>query len=323
MALGKKLNNLLGDYFGDETVSLAPQTNTESQHPESAWIREIPIHSIEVSAFQTRKKFDFEKIQALAQSIKQHGLIHPIIVLQQKKTESTEEKYIVLAGERRLRATKLLDQPTILAIVKTEDQLSVADQAMITAAENLQREDLNPIELAKTFEMLITTQETDENSLADMVGKSVQYIKNYLRLLTLPVEIQKMLIDDELSEGQARQLVPLPPESQLPLAQLIVEKRLTVKEITALLKEQQSIQSTQTESLPNTELETDHSVLQPNTPTRFSSAYKHNLPVEVIKKADKLAQIFPNSTLKCVGDENYGKIVITWKKTDQGETPAS
>jgi len=295
MALGKNLNNLLGDYFGNQEVNLSPELQeSQKAEPESLLsLQEIDLTQIDISPFQTRKKFDIEKIKALSQSIEENGLVHPITVLQ-KSNPDDEKKYILLAGERRLRAVKLLGLQTIPAVIRRQLDLSEENQATFTAIENLHREDLNPIELAHTFEILMHAKTVSEEGLAQFLGKSAQYIKNYLRLLTLDGMLQKMLTDGELTEGQARYLVPLSPEMQRKIATIIVAKKLTVKEIIALIAE---------ENKPKEEI-----AKIPQT------SKNHNLPLEIIQKVDKIAQLFSNSKMQCLGDENQGKIVISWKK---------
>jgi ParB family chromosome partitioning protein len=296
MPLGKSLGNLLGDYFGDEAITLNQlEPDQNIQFDEHTQMVRVPIESIKLNPFQTRTQFDFEKIQTLAQSIKQNGLIHPIVVLRRTQTvienePATAPTYMLLAGERRLRATKILEWSHIWAVVKDEANLSSAQQAMITAMENLQREDLSPIELARTFEMLMKTQGINEEQLAQTMGNSTQHIKNYLRLLTLSLPVQQALLDRVIGEGQARHLVGLPETRQIDVLSVIIEKSLTVKEIIELLKKEAGTP----------------------TPIPVSKNLPHNLNPEVITRAQKLAEQFPKSKLKCTGDDKKGKIVISW-----------
>jgi ParB family chromosome partitioning protein len=291
MPLGKSLGNILGDYFGEETVRLNPSGDLSLG--ETTLVAKIPIKSIKLNPYQTRTQFDFEKIQSLAESIKKSGLIHPVVVLsrQIEKQGQIELEYTLLAGERRLRACKMLDFTEILAIIKPEESLDAKQQAMLTAVENLQREDLSPIELAKTFQMLMSTQNLDEAGLAETLGNSVQYVKNYLRLLTLSKPVQEALLDRQIGEGQARHLVGLSDEKQLELLELIIEKEMTVKEIQNYLK------------APTPQ------------PAPAVKSLIHNIRPEFVNKAQKLAELFPNSKLQCSGDEKAGKIVISWKNS--------
>ena len=198
MALGKNLGNLLGDYFGEysEEEPLLSETknfrqiNVQDTSQTAVFgdslIHSFPVDKITLNPYQTRTQFDFEKIQALAESIKTTGLLNPIIV------SKRGENYILLAGERRLRAVKLLGQTEILAIVKPDEQLTEADKVLISATENLQREDLTPIELACTYKSLLTVLQIDEKELAERLGVTAQYTKNYLRLLLFPEKSKKL-----------------------------------------------------------------------------------------------------------------------------------
>lgn len=290
MPLGKSLDNILGDYFGQTQISLQPVKNLSKI---DALIEEIDLSNIELSPYQTRTKFEASKIESLAKNIQEQGLIQPIIVLRKKFTDTTTPKFVLLAGERRLRAVKLLGQNTILAIVKAEETLSDKQQAMISAMENLQREDLNPIELAQTYKMLMLTQSLDEQNLATLLGNSLQYVKNYLKLLTLAIPVKEALINKLIGEGQARHLIGLAENEQVQYLALIIDKNLTVKEIADLLKKG----------------------LKP-IKMKVNSVF-HNLPSDVLLKADRFASSFPNSKLECKGDLTKGKIVISWNNNQK------
>ncbi|MBC7472199.1 MAG: ParB/RepB/Spo0J family partition protein [candidate division SR1 bacterium] len=298
MALGKSLGNILGDYFGDEVVNLN-ETN-ENQliatpvvitkvKISTGDIQNIAIKDIQLSPFQTRRNFDINKIQSLAKSIKETGLIHPVIVLQKTQANPTKaSEYILIAGERRLRACQYLGATEIMSLIKREEDLSDSQHAMLTAMENLEREDLNPIELANTFIMLMQTQVLDEKGLAELLKASVQYVKNYLRLLTLTEQVQDAIANGKIGEGQARQLVGLESDKQLEMLDLILQKDLTVREIIDILN---------------------------NKPLKEANKFiskNHNINPEYFRRAQKLATFFPNSKLKCLGDDEKGKIVISW-----------
>jgi len=278
MALGKSLGNILGDYFGEETVVLNGTPTLASQ---------ININDIDASKHQTRTVFDEQKIQTLAKSMDANGLIHPIVVLKKTVSAPGDTTFKLLVGERRLRAAKSLGWDTIIAIVRDEASLDEPRQALVTAMENLEREDLSPIELANTFKMLMKTQSIDESGLAQILNASVQYVKNYLRLLTLSQPVQDALLKRQIGEGQARHLVGLEPGHQVRLLKEIIDKDLTVKEVIALIK-------------------------QPETSTRPTQSIVHNLPSEVVHKAQTLASQFPKAKLQCKGDANKGQIVIKW-----------
>jgi ParB family transcriptional regulator, chromosome partitioning protein len=287
MALGKSLDNILGDYFGDEVVNLNEQKEAIVQ-VTTGNIRNLPIDDIQLSPFQTRRHFDEGKIQSLAKSIKETGLIHPVIVLQKTQEEGKKVEYILIAGERRLRACQSLGAKEILAMIKREADLSDSQHAMLTAMENLEREDLNAIELANTFIMLMQTQLLDEKGVAELLKMSTQYVKNYLRLLTLVDQVQDAIVMGKIGEGQARHLVGLEMDKQLEMLDLIIQKDLTVREITEILNKQ---------------------------PLKEANKFipkNHNINPEYFRRAQKLATFFPNSKLKCIGDDDKGKIVISW-----------
>jgi ParB family chromosome partitioning protein len=287
--LGKSLDNILDDYFGQTSVDLATNDDLMQTPQSSLNIQDIPVTQIKLSPYQTRTVFDQEKIQSLSQNIQEQGLIQPIIVIQKKVTSSTKREYVLLAGERRLRAIKLLKWDYIPALIKSEERLSEKQQAMLSAMENLQREDLSPIELSQTFRMLMLTQNINEQQLADMLGSSTQYVKNYLRLLTLSKNVKQALLDRKIGEGQARQLVTLDHDTQDKLLAKIIADELTVKEI-------------------------KQEILNLTKPTKIKiKTVGHNLPQEYIQRADRFASAFPNSKIKCSGDEKNGKIVISWK----------
>jgi len=291
--LGKSLGNILDDYFGQQAVSLEGEKNGTANAQTS--VEEININRIGLSSYQTRTNFESEKIDSLAENIKDHGLIHPIVVLRKKVTDSTEPSYVLLAGERRLRAVKKLGLDKILAVIKPEQELTERQQAMLSAMENLQREDLNPIELANTYKMLKLTQHIDDQKLADLLGNSLQYVRNYLHLLELPKAVQQALKDRKIGEGQARQLLPLEEDFQLVVLEEILKNDLTVKEIIALIKSKSE--------------KPEKEVIKLINPS-------HSLPVEIITKADKFASQFPNAKLKCSGNPKKGRIVISWEEKE-------
>ncbi len=287
MALGKSLGNILGDYFGEDAVDLNSEEQMHIQVGQDD-IMVIPTADIKLSPFQTRRHFDEEKINKLAQSIRKAGLIHPIIVLAKSQTEGKKPQYTLIAGERRLRAIQHLGLESILAIIKKEELLSDAQHAMLTAMENLEREDLNPIELANTFIMLMQTQVLDEKGLAELLKSSLTHVKNYIRLLSLVEPVQNALIRGDIGEGHARHLVGLTEERQLEILDLILQKELTAREIAEILSRKPLKEE-----------------------NKFISKF-HNVSEDYFKRAQKLAGYFPNSKLKVVGDDDKGKIIISW-----------
>jgi len=197
-------------------------------------ILELKITQIEPNKNQPRKTFDAEKLEILAESIKEHGLIQPIIVV---KTESGS--YSIVAGERRWRAAKKAGLSTIPVVVKDYSAQTVTEVALI---ENLQREDLNPIEEALGYRSLIDEYELTQEEISKRIGKSRSAIANSLRLLSLEDELQKYLISGEISEGHARAILSL---NGLVLREFllnrIIDDGLNVRQAEKLAKDLQKV----------------------------------------------------------------------------------
>ena len=188
----------------------------------------ISISEIQKNPYQPRKEFDVEKLKELAQSIKENGLIQPIIVRQ-----SPVIGYEILAGERRYRASLLAGLRYIPAVVK---QLSDQEMMVQSIIENLQRENLNPIEEARAYESLVEKGFTHAE-IADKMGKSRPYISNSIRLLSLPEPILSEVESGKLSQAHARSLVGLNKEQQDYFFQRIIEEDISVRKLEALLTE--------------------------------------------------------------------------------------
>lgn len=188
----------------------------------------ISITDIQKNPYQPRKEFDIEKLHELAQSIKENGVIQPIIVRQ-----SPVIGYEILAGERRYRASLLAGLRSIPAVVK---QLSDQEMMVQSIIENLQRENLNPIEEARAYESLVEKGFTHAE-IADKMGKSRPYISNSIRLLSLPEQIISEVENGKLSQAHARSLVGLNKEQQDYFFQRIIEEDISVRKLEALLTE--------------------------------------------------------------------------------------
>ena len=188
----------------------------------------ISITDIQKNPYQPRKEFDREKLDELAQSIKENGVIQPIIVRQ-----SPVIGYEILAGERRYRASLLAGLTSIPAVVK---QLSDQEMMVQSIIENLQRENLNPIEEARAYESLVEKGFTHAE-IADKMGKSRPYISNSIRLLSLPEQILSEVESGKLSQAHARSLVGLNKEQQDYFFQRIIEEDISVRKLEALLTE--------------------------------------------------------------------------------------
>ena len=211
--LGRGLGALLGD---------------DVLQAESTGSLYLPISQVESCSSQPRKRFDDESLQELADSISQHGIIQPLTV---RKLSSGY--YQIIAGERRWRAARLAGLQEVPVIVIEADDRKAAELAMI---ENLQREDLNPMEEAAGFQSLIESYHMTQEEAAQRVGKSRSAVTNALRLLGLTPSVRKLVEEGKLSAGHARALVPLSPSLQESAANAIVSGGLSVRQTEALVK---------------------------------------------------------------------------------------
>ncbi|GAB3053992.1 nucleoid occlusion protein [Virgibacillus ainsalahensis] len=186
---------------------------------------QIPIDKIEANRYQPRSIFSEEKIKELAQTINTHGMIQPIVV---RKLEGEEEKYELIAGERRWRAVQSLEWENISAIIR---EMTDAETASVALIENLQREELTVIEEANAYARLLELHSLTQEALAQRLGKNQSTIANKLRLLKLPDEVQQALLNKEITERHARALIKVDdPEKQLKVLYDIIEQDLNVKQ---------------------------------------------------------------------------------------------
>lgn len=198
--------------------------NLEDVDVQKEEVIEISLNELRPNPYQPRKTFDETSLQELANSIQQSGVFQPIIV-----RKSAVKGYEIIAGERRFRASKLAEKSAIPAIVREFDEETMMQVAVL---ENLQREDLNPLEEAEAYDMLMKNLQLTQVEVAERLGKSRPYIANYLRLLTLPVPVKEMVQNEILSMGQARTLLGLKDkESILAVAKQVVEDNLTVRQL--------------------------------------------------------------------------------------------
>ncbi len=225
----KGLGKGLGSLFSEEDVK---QVTAEVSETKEGDISTIRMSLIEPNKNQPRRHFDEEKITALAESIKEHGLVQPIII-----TPSKNGMYKIVAGERRWRAAKKLKLKEIPAVVRTYDDEQIAEIALI---ENLQRENLNPIEEALGYSLLMEEFDLTQEVVSQRVGKSRSAVANSLRLLSLEKEIQELLINGNLTSGHARAILSLEDtELRKALSKRIVEDNLNVRQAEALAKQLQ------------------------------------------------------------------------------------
>lgn len=199
---------------------------------ESSSVLKISMNLIKANKDQPRKNFDPEKISELAQSIKEHGVIQPIIL------NKEEDTYIVIAGERRFRAAKSIGLKEIPAIIMNIDNKEVLEISLI---ENIQREDLNPIEEAIAYKKLLIDFNLTQEEISNKVSKSRTAITNCMRLLNLDERVQDYLIDEVISEGHGRAILGLSnKEHQYEVAQMVIDENLNVRQTERIVKNFQS-----------------------------------------------------------------------------------
>ncbi len=188
----------------------------------------ISVSSIVRNKYQPRKKFDKESLEELTNSIKERGMIQPIVV---RRSEDQDEKYEIVAGERRWQAAQNAGLHEVPAIIIKADNLKSLEFAII---ENVQRKDLNPIEEAEGYKRLIDDFRYDHEKVAKFIGKSRAHISNCLRLLSLPKEVIELIVEEKISQGHAKILVGL--ENALLLAKKVISKKLSVRQTENLVR---------------------------------------------------------------------------------------
>ena len=188
----------------------------------------ISVSSIVRNKYQPRKKFDKESLEELTNSIKERGMIQPIVV---RRSEDQDEKYEIVVGERRWQAAQNAGLHEVPAIIIKADNLKSLEFAII---ENVQRKDLNPIEEAEGYKRLIDNFRYDHEKVAKFIGKSRAHISNCLRLLSLPKEVIELIVEEKISQGHAKILVGL--ENALLLAKKVISKKLSVRQTENLVR---------------------------------------------------------------------------------------
>ncbi len=228
--LGKGLDSLIPNMVGEtkpktdaakKTVETAPE---EAKKPESV----VKITKVEPNRKQPRKNFDEDALQELADSIRQFGLLQPILV------QDRGDHYEIIAGERRWRAAKLAGLKEVPVIIRDYTEQEIAEISLI---ENIQREDLNPIEEAQAYKRLLTEFHMKQDEVAERVSKSRTAITNSVRLLKLCDAVQEMVIDDKISTGHARALLAIEDkDEQYTIAQKVFDEKMSVREVEKLVK---------------------------------------------------------------------------------------
>ncbi|MGE0090028.1 MAG: ParB/RepB/Spo0J family partition protein [Bacteroidales bacterium] len=273
-ALGRGLGALIDDAGQEHTV------NADS-------VNEIEINRIEVNPFQPRTKFDEEALKELASSIKQLGIIQPITV---RKID--DRKFQLITGERRLRAAQLAGLNKIPAFVRFANDQEMLEMALV---ENIQREDLDAIEVAISYQRLIEECKLTQESMSDRVGKKRSTISNYLRLLKLPAEIQLGIRDKKITMGHARALINVENEkTQLKVYYKIIDEDLSVRKTEDITRDI---------NIPNPEVQKE----------------KVRLPEEYEQLKKHLADHFNSKIEFNRNNKGSGKIVIPFKSDEDLE----
>ena len=281
--------------LGRDFFSLVEDNMLETKAEAKTTIR---ISRITPRGDQPRKMFDENALQVLADSIREHGVIQPIVV---REIGVLEDNYEIIAGERRWRAAKMAGLDEIPAVIMTGDELKIAEVALI---ENVQRKDLNPIEEAMAYKALIERFDLKQEEVARQAGKSRSAVANMLRLLELPDEVLALVQEEKLSMGHARAILGLTDEEKmLPLAEMIIAKELSVREVEALVRKYNTVP----EEIP--EVEEDKTAMQ-------RRIYMKDLEDKARTKLGRKVKIFDTGRKKTVelsfeDDEDLANLLKT------------
>ncbi len=281
--LGKGLRALLDDSDLPDT-DRKQQISNESTSLGS--ISFVKINQVTVNPFQPRTDFDPETLHELAESIKLQGLIQPITVRQ-----AGQNSYQLISGERRLRASKLAGLTEIPAYVRTANDQQMLEMALI---ENIQRENLNAIEVALSFQRMIDECDLKQEELGSRVSKNRSTVTNYLRLLKLPPAIQAAIRDKEISMGHARALISVEnSDQQLYIFQEIINRGLSVRKVEELVRQ-----------------------IEKSGKPKSSLSKKEGISFQYMKIQDDLASKFATNVKLKLKDKNTGSIEITFMSDD-------
>jgi ParB family chromosome partitioning protein len=269
-ALGRGLSALLkdNDEADDKLEVDIPVNNNiiQSSATPVSGMNEIPVDQIEVNPFQPRTHFDQDALLELAESIKVHGIIQPITV-----RKLATNQYQLISGERRFQASKLADLKTIPAYIRSADDQQMLEMALI---ENIQRENLNAIEIALSYQRLISECSLKQDELGERVGKNRATVTNYLRLLKLPPDIQIAVRDNRLSMGHARAIINVEtPDQQLYIFKKTLDEDLSVRKVEELVRDVSTKKQGTTESAPATSTPASKEIaqLQSNLSSHFGT----------------------------------------------------
>ncbi len=302
-ALGRGLSDILKDHDANKNLSVAaPQGETSNGQK----VVEIELNLIDANPFQPRKIFSDDELSELANSIKQQGLIQPIVL------RKVGDRYQIISGERRTRASKLAGFSTIKAqVYENLDDKKMSEWALI---ENIQRVDLNPIEIARSYQKLIENYDYTHEDLANAVGKSRSAITNALRLLKLPDQVQYWIQEGKLSSGAARALCSDKITNVEALAKRIIEEGLNVRQIEAISRGEDINQPKSEEQETKADAETQSANKKPETPAKP----KTELSADMKQFESKLETYFGTKVAinPSAGTESKGTIVINYYSMD-------
>ncbi|HUW93106.1 MAG TPA: ParB/RepB/Spo0J family partition protein [Bacteroidales bacterium] len=277
-ALGKGLGALI-DGVEKEVLERKVEANLQ-----------IAINAIENNPFQPRSRFDVQALEELAASIRQVGIVQPLTV-----REIGDNRYQLIAGERRLRAARMAGLTHVPAYIRTADDTAMLEMALV---ENIQREDLDAVEVAISYQRLIEECSLTQEQLSDRVGKQRSTVSNYLRLLRLPAEIQLGIRNKSLSMGHARTLVNIEdPQKQINVFYHIIEEDLSVRATEELVRHIQSEAS--------------------KDPAK--SDKRRKLTREYEELSDQLTKLFAAEVQFRINEKGRGKIVIPFENSDEME----
>ena len=222
--LGKGLDSLIPNTIGESKGKADKGTGTENKNPETM----VKLTAVEPNRDQPRKNFDEDALLELAESIKQFGLLQPILV------QERDGYYEIIAGERRWRAAKIAGLKEVPVIIKNLTDQEIVEISLI---ENIQREDLNPIEEAQAYKRLLNEFHLKQDEVEERVSKSRTAVTNSMRLLKLCDEVQQMVVNEMITTGHARALLSIEdPEEQYMIAQKVFDEKMSVREVEKLVK---------------------------------------------------------------------------------------
>ena len=228
--LGKGLSALLSIYDDEQEEEVVVETAEREFVEKTSAISELPIENVVINPNQPRKNFEEGAMAELAESVRQHGVIQPIVV-----NDLGDGRYMIIAGERRYRAARMVGLKTVPCVVKSYTERQVKEVAII---ENLQREDLNPIEAARAIKQLMDEYNFSQDIVADRIGKSRPAISHLVRLLNLSPEVILLVEQNLLSAGHARNLVVIEDKAlQYKVARMIIDKKMSVREVEKLVRQ--------------------------------------------------------------------------------------